>query len=369
MIVEPDFLTHWKTQMLVAELGDPAAPLYVIALWAHCQQRRTAQFDQLADNALKAICRYPGDGAKLRAALEVSGFIDPTETGFNVHGWDEVNAKLIANWDNGGKGGRPKKSASVPSGKTQPEPTGNPNQTHRNPQGTDRQEKIEKIEERGGKDSAGAPPAVAVEPPPPPVSNLAILPPAKAASKHDPTPGRTAVEQKLRELWPDAPRHMTAMEMHDLSGSLSVLCELTDEDWAACSAWNAAPLRLLGKRSRWPRDRREFIAHAGEVIEIVRPWWRAGGRSWHARQVAAAAEPPERLSAPAPSTPAPTDEDIAAFAEFLKTPVPLPGRPGATASDPPATYPQCPEGQVLVGFSDGAFGGEPIYANPDRISA
>lgn len=96
MIVEPDFLTHWKTQMLIVELNDPAAPVYVIALWGHCQQRRKSHFEALPLNGLKAICRYPGDPAALLAALTNSGFLDETDSGFTVHDWDSVNAKLLA---------------------------------------------------------------------------------------------------------------------------------------------------------------------------------------------------------------------------------------------------------------------------------
>lgn len=125
MIVDPDFLTHWKTQMLIVEMNDPAAPLYVIALWGHCQQRRKSHFDSLPLNGLKAICRYPGDPALLLAALTNSGFLDETEAGFTVHDWDDVNAKLVAQWENGRKGGahgKPKPTPPAP----QADPTGNP---------------------------------------------------------------------------------------------------------------------------------------------------------------------------------------------------------------------------------------------------
>lgn len=131
MIVDPDFLTHWKTQMLIVELNDKAAPLYVISLWAHCQQRRQDRWDVMHPNALKAICRYEGEASKLRAALERSGFVDANGDGIIVHGWAEVNAKLIAQWVNGVKGGR------KPS-----KPTGNPKSNWVNPPGTDREDRI-----------------------------------------------------------------------------------------------------------------------------------------------------------------------------------------------------------------------------------
>lgn len=134
MIVEPDFLTHWKTQMLIAELNDKAAPLYVISLWAHCQLRKSDSFHNLAPSALKGICRYEGEASKLRSALERCGFIVVQGNAILVHGWSQVNAKLVANWKNGAKGGRPKE---VPD-KTQPEPNDNPTPNWDNPTVTDK---------------------------------------------------------------------------------------------------------------------------------------------------------------------------------------------------------------------------------------
>lgn len=139
MIVEPDFLTHWKTQMLVDDLNDKAAPLYVIALWAHCQNRKTDSFENLTHKALKAICRFDGDGETLQESLRRCGFLDMDGDKITVHGWAEINAKLFANWENGFKGGRPKKPTGNPP-ETQTKPTGNPPETHSKP--------IEKIEKR-----------------------------------------------------------------------------------------------------------------------------------------------------------------------------------------------------------------------------
>jgi len=133
MIVEPDFLSHWKTQLLINDLNDRCAPLYVIALWAHCQQRRSDSFTNLAPNALKAICRYEGEASKLRSALERCGFLDVEGEAVVVHGWAELNAKLIANWDNGKTGGRPRNPDSRRSRSGQyseePKPNRNPTET------------------------------------------------------------------------------------------------------------------------------------------------------------------------------------------------------------------------------------------------
>lgn len=119
MIVDPDFLTHWKTQALKETLEDEAAPVYVIALWAHCQLRRTDRFEGISHGTFAKICRYPfkGDSGSFFEAMRDCGFVDIEGDTVVVHGWAEVNSKLFSNWQNGTLGGRPR----------------NPQQTHEKP--------------------------------------------------------------------------------------------------------------------------------------------------------------------------------------------------------------------------------------------
>jgi len=124
MIVTPDFADHWKTRLLVELLSDEAAPMYVLRLWAHCQNRKTHVFHNLTMQALKALCRFSGRAEDLEAALLGAGFVRHEAGAMVVHQWDEYNAALIANWENGKKAGRPK-------GKSNPaadhgEPAANP---------------------------------------------------------------------------------------------------------------------------------------------------------------------------------------------------------------------------------------------------
>lgn len=163
MIVDPDFPDHWKTRLLVGLLGDDeVAPMYLIRLWAHCQQRKAWEFD-LPTAALKAICRYNDEAAKLENALAESGFIKRDGARLIVVGWDEHNANLVASWENGAKGGRPAKKAEKPAeNRTSPatkethgKPTGNPAETRGFPVGnprlthgvTDKEDKEDKEEE------------------------------------------------------------------------------------------------------------------------------------------------------------------------------------------------------------------------------
>lgn len=133
MIVDPDFVDHWKTRMLADLLGeDEFAPLYVIRLWAHCQQRREWVFD-LPPAALKAICRFKGDADMFESAMVASGFVSRSGDKITVEGWEKYNASLIANWKNGQRGGRPKKSKDSSSKidqETHGFSIGNPHDSH-----------------------------------------------------------------------------------------------------------------------------------------------------------------------------------------------------------------------------------------------
>lgn len=133
MIVDPDFLDHWRTRMLVDMLEDELAPLYVIRLWGHCQNRRGWVFDGMPVHATKAICRYPGDAEVLEKALVDCGFLSRQDDEITIVGWDEHNASLIANWANGKRGGRPKGSTKEtrkkPMGKPKENPSANPSET------------------------------------------------------------------------------------------------------------------------------------------------------------------------------------------------------------------------------------------------
>jgi hypothetical protein len=119
MIVEPDFPDHWKTQMLIGlceeyslehpgALDREGAPMLVLRLWAHCQQRKQWRFPGMSNETLRAICRWKGEAARLREFLAECGWIERSESEILVHGWAEVNARLVTNWTVGHRGGRPR---------------------------------------------------------------------------------------------------------------------------------------------------------------------------------------------------------------------------------------------------------------------
>lgn len=103
MILETDFLDHWKTRLLAELLGDEMAHTYIMRLWFHCQTRKAVYFDGMTSQILKVVCRYPGDGEKLKSAMSEAGFIVVQESAILVPKFAETNSKMVANWENGEK--------------------------------------------------------------------------------------------------------------------------------------------------------------------------------------------------------------------------------------------------------------------------
>ena len=132
MIVDPDFLDHWRTRMVVDALGeDELAPTYILRLWGHCQSRKSDRF-AMPPAGLKAQCRYKGDAEAFEKALSDAGFVQREGDTIHILGWAEQNAALLAAWENGGKGGRPRKPIENPR-VTDEEPKDNPEETHGEP--------------------------------------------------------------------------------------------------------------------------------------------------------------------------------------------------------------------------------------------
>lgn len=135
MIVDPDFFDHWRTRMVADMISDQMAPVYIMRLWAHCQNRKGDTFD-IPTPGIKAICQFSGDAKTLEDALISAEYMIRNGLTVTITGWAEKNASLIASWGNGHKGGRPKKNHQ----ETQIEPTENPEETHGlstgNPQAT-----------------------------------------------------------------------------------------------------------------------------------------------------------------------------------------------------------------------------------------
>jgi len=144
MIIETDFLDHWKTRLIVRLLATESAPLHIIRLWSHCQTRKTNRFPDWNPEILSAVCKWGGDANLFWSAM-MQTFGRVEDGCFVAHQWDEVNSSLIASWSNGSLGGRPKKPKANPRVNPQDNPRVNPEVIPQVTHGvTDREEKIEK---------------------------------------------------------------------------------------------------------------------------------------------------------------------------------------------------------------------------------
>lgn len=169
MIVDPDFIDHWRTRMLVDLLdGDEMAPLYVIRILSHCQNRKKTQIEPMQNPGLKALCRYAGDAEKLESALVESEYIIKTENGYSVPKFAEHNAQLINSWANGSKGGRPKKKPTVNPPETHDKPKANPREPEKRREEKSREELIK---EKDKKEKSDPQPDGSGPPPDPKVPN------------------------------------------------------------------------------------------------------------------------------------------------------------------------------------------------------
>lgn len=143
MIVDPDFLEHWRTRMLVDALGgDEFAPFYLIRLWGHCQTRKATKFE-IPAAGVKGLCKATCDAATLEKALTECGYLLRDGACIEVLKWAEQNASLLAAWENGNKGGRPAKAEPnqnprVPDAEPKENPAVTQGKPNANPDVTDK---------------------------------------------------------------------------------------------------------------------------------------------------------------------------------------------------------------------------------------
>lgn len=255
MIVDPDFFDHWRTRMVADMLGnDPMAPIYIMRLWAHCQNRKGDTFD-IPTLGIKAICQFHGDAKVLEDALMSAEYMSRDGLTVTVIGWAEKNSTLIAAWGNGHKGGRPKKNPEA----TQTEPTENPEKTQGKPTGNPQVTQAKPIREEKRREEDE-----------PPLSPLEGGKPAKRKSRVpvDFEPNDTAID-KAKQLGVDVGTELPKfIDYHTAKGSVMA-------DWqAAFRTWlgNARPSKpvTVGQELKYGSD---------EYFEFHRKqsWWADAG--------------------------------------------------------------------------------------------
>lgn len=146
MIIDPDFVDHWKWHSIAADLDAEHSDVVtmILRIWSHCQQRKSDRFPRLSNKALATLCRFTGDPDALFSSMETHGLLRRAPDGeLVVEKWADHNAKLLADWTNGRKGGRPKGSKNRAQ-----KPMGSEN---KNPDETDKSREDKSREKKGAR--------------------------------------------------------------------------------------------------------------------------------------------------------------------------------------------------------------------------
>lgn len=106
MILSPDFCDHYKTKILI-RLAGHSGVFSLLKLWGQCQFRRSERLDKPVE-IIAAIADWAGDPKELEKALIESGYARRDGKTLIMHDWENQNKKIISNYSNGQKGGRPK---------------------------------------------------------------------------------------------------------------------------------------------------------------------------------------------------------------------------------------------------------------------
>jgi hypothetical protein len=123
MKLDPGFITHWKTERLMDELGADGV-VALLRLWGRAQIRREWKGLKLTPKRLKMETKWKGDENHL-----FSIFTDPDapwldtalDGTYSIHDFEEHQKQVIHLWNAGGKGGRPRK-VSLDSSKEEENP-------------------------------------------------------------------------------------------------------------------------------------------------------------------------------------------------------------------------------------------------------
>lgn len=132
MIVDPDFFDHWRTRMVADALQDSMAPVYIMRLWGHCQNRKGDVFD-IPAAGIKALCQFAGDAQALEDALIAAEYMERDGLTITVTGWAERTLHFWLHGRTGTKAGAQKRTHRQPKQnplKTQQKPMGYPWITH-----------------------------------------------------------------------------------------------------------------------------------------------------------------------------------------------------------------------------------------------
>jgi len=115
MKIDPGFITHWKTERLLDQLGGDGL-VVLFRLWGQAQIKREWKGLTLNPKRLAMETKWKGDENHLFSILTDpdAPWLDKNEDGtFDIHGFEDHQKQVIHLWAQGGKGGRPKKDSIV----------------------------------------------------------------------------------------------------------------------------------------------------------------------------------------------------------------------------------------------------------------
>ena len=119
MKLDPGFITHWKTERLIDQLGADGL-VAILRMWGQAQIRREWKGMQMTPKRLAMETKWKGDANHLWDTLTDpdAPWLDVCEDGtVAIHDFEEHQKQVIHLWSAGGKGGRPKKVSPTPSSK------------------------------------------------------------------------------------------------------------------------------------------------------------------------------------------------------------------------------------------------------------
>ena len=117
MKIEPSFVSHWKTRILISKCGHAAA-LGLLSLWGHHKIKREYSGLKLNPTRLAAIMDYTGDKEKLWEAMTDpdAPWLDAEEGGtWELHGFAEHQKQIILLWNRGKARSNGKFTKTAPS--------------------------------------------------------------------------------------------------------------------------------------------------------------------------------------------------------------------------------------------------------------
>lgn len=125
MKIDPGFITHWKTERLLEELG-AGGVVALLRMWGNAQVRREWKGLKFTPKRLAMETKWKGDENHLfRVFTDPDApWLDLDDGGsFEIHGFEEHQKQVIHLWSAGAKGGRPAKVSPAPSSKEYEEKT------------------------------------------------------------------------------------------------------------------------------------------------------------------------------------------------------------------------------------------------------